>query len=161
MEAKNISYFFIPFIYENNDQFTTLINGLDTSELWEKHHDEIKYMLKYVADKINSEDKKNCQCFHYELQENGRIKAGIPSEEEWLSTREHSFKKKMVNFRFRLLGIHLYCFSTTVCIMAFKVQFKENDPFWIAEAQYYLKKASRETFRRDNEEDSKAMHFLG
>ena len=59
MEAKNISYFFIPFIYENNDQFTTLINGLDTSELWEKHHDEIKYMLKYVADKINSEDKKN------------------------------------------------------------------------------------------------------
>lgn len=160
METKNISYFFIPFIYDNNGQFVTLVKALDMSELWEKRHDEIKYMLKYVADKINSNDKKNCQCFHYELKEEGCIETGIPLKEEWLSTGEHSFKSKPVKFRFQILGTHLYCFSTTVCIIAFKLHFEENDPFWIAAAQYYLKKVSRETFKRDNEKISTSMNFL-
>lgn len=148
---KNTSYFFVPFVYNKHADFNSLINALDESELWEQVHDEIVYMLKYVADKIDSYNKETCQCFHYVLKESGRTQFGLESENDWFYTVPHSFREKEAPIRFQLLNIQLYCFSTTVGMIAFKVHLEQDDPFWVSNAQYHLKKVSRETiFAADN-----------
>ena len=47
---KNTSYFFVPFKYEKYERFKDLTRMLDESDSWELVHDEIIYMMKYVAD---------------------------------------------------------------------------------------------------------------
>lgn len=145
---KNISYIFIPFSFnkkdDNHADFHYFVAALDKSSAWEQVHDKIKYMLKYVADKINSYDNTNCRCFHYELNAFSREKFGIAAEDEWFKTNAHPFNGHQENIRFRILSVHLYCFSTTVGIIAFKLNFEKDDPIWISNAQYYLKKVSKE-----------------
>lgn len=141
---KNTSYFFVPFVFNKHADFSSLVNALDQSELWEQVHDEIMYMLKYVADKIDSYNKKTCQCFHYVLKETKRIQFGLASENDWFSTAPHSFHGEKTPIRFQLLNVQLYCFSTTVGIIAFKVHLEHDDPFWVSNALYHLKKVSRE-----------------
>lgn len=144
MSLENVSYVFLPFRYGKHADFNAVIDDLNESSTWMLVHDEIMYMLKYVADKINSEDRKNCQCFHYQLREESRKEMGLASSSEWYTTTEHEYHGSMERFRFQILDIHLYCFSTSVCIMAFKLYFEKNDPMWISSAQYYIKKVSRE-----------------
>ena len=136
--------FFFSFVYSKHADFNSLIKALDESERWEQVHDEIVYMLKYVADKIDSYNKKTCQCFHYVLKETNRAQFGLASESDWFSTTPHSFRGEDTPIRFQLLNVQLYCFSTTVGIIAFKVHFEHDDPFWVSNAQYHLKKVSRE-----------------
>ncbi|MDO4332678.1 MAG: hypothetical protein Q4C58_08320 [Eubacteriales bacterium] len=119
-------------------------------------HDEIVYMLKYVADKLNSRDRKNCQCFHYELNDGARKELGLALADSWYTTSPHNFRNASEKFRFQILGVQLYCFSTTVCIMAFKLHFEKDDPLWISAAQYYLKKVSREKIYPDGQPDEAA-----
>ena len=118
---KNISYVFIPFTFNKQADFMPLINKLDGSYIWNQVHDEILYMLKYVADKIDSHDRGKCQCFHYALNEAARSQFGLSSEAEWYTTKTHNYKGKEEKFRFRILGVELYCFRTTVCIIAYKI----------------------------------------
>ncbi|MGN0114247.1 MAG: hypothetical protein ACI396_02860, partial [Acutalibacteraceae bacterium] len=61
---------------------------------------------------------------------------------------------KNVKVRFRILDIHLYCFSTTVGIIAFQLNFEKDEPIWISNAQYFLKKVSKEMISIDGH-DSK------
>lgn len=153
----NTSYFFIPFVYEKRDEFVHIIDVLDKSELWNQVHDEIVYMLKYVADKIDSHNKNACQCFHYELNENVREKFGLTSKEDWFYTKPHTYKEKEENIRFQILSIQLYCFSTTVGIIAFRIHLEHDDPFWISNAQYHLKKVSREKIYIEADEAGTTM----
>lgn len=141
---KNTSYFFVPFVYDNQTKFDRLVSSLDASELWEPVYDEIFYMLKYVADKIDSRNKKMCQCFHYILNDSLREEFGLGKQDDWFSTFVHSYHNTDEIIRFQILDIQLYCFSTTVGIIAFKIHLERDDPFWVAHAQYYLKKVSRE-----------------
>lgn len=141
---KNISYIFIPFLFKKRADFHPLVEAFNNSDSWEQIHDEIVYMLKYVADKINGHNSESCQCFHYKLRDIHRDKFGLATEHDWFSTRAHSFGEQDENILFRILSVQLYCFSTTVGIIAFKIHFKKGDPFWVSNAQYYLKKVSRE-----------------
>ena len=141
---KNTSYFFAPFMYEKHEDFNSIIEALDDCEIWEQAHDEIKYMLKYVADKIDSHNKKDCQCFHYILKDNAREKLGLADENKWFYTAPHPYHGKEEHIKFQIRSIQLYCFSTTVGIIAFEVHFENDDPFWISNAQYHLKKISKE-----------------
>lgn len=151
----NISYIFIPFIFEKRSDFTPLVEALNNSGSWEQIHDEIIYMLKYVADKIDSHNKKNCQCFHYKLKDSSREKFGLAAGDEWFSTRAHPFAGQVESALFRILNVQLYCFSTSVGIIAFKISFEKDDPFWVSNAQYYLKKVSRERiFLKDPANDT-------
>ena len=52
---NNISYIFIPFRYEGQDS-RSLPEVLKSSGDWELVDDEIEYMLKYVADRIEGKD---------------------------------------------------------------------------------------------------------
>lgn len=149
---KNISYIFIPFTFNKQADFVPLIEKLDDSYIWNQVHDEILYMLKYVADKINSHDREKCQCFHYTLNETARSQFGLSTEAEWYTTKPHKYKGKEEKFRFHILGVELYCFRTTVCIIAYKICMEKNDPIWISSAQYYLKKVSREKISLDCED---------
>lgn len=141
---KNISYIFIPFIFKNQADFSPLIEAFNNSDSWEQIHDEIVYMLKYVADKIDSHNKEACQCFHYKLKDSYRDKFGLATENDWFSTTTYSFRGQEEKALFRILSVQLYCFSTTVGIVAFKIHLEKDDPFWVSNAQYHLKKVSRE-----------------
>lgn len=141
---KNTSYIFIPFIFRSQADFAPLVGALDSSGDWTQVHDEIMYMLKYVADKINSRDRKNCQCFHYELSAQAREALGLGREDAWFLSESHTFRSTPVRFRFKILSVQLYCFSTSVCIMAFKLYLEDSEPLAVSSAQYCLKKVSRE-----------------
>lgn len=60
---RNISYIFIPFIFEKRSDFDILADALHDSRIWSQVHDEIVYMLKYVANKLNSRDLKTASVF--------------------------------------------------------------------------------------------------
>ena len=51
---KNTSYIFVPFMYGKQADFKPLVAAFSNSALWRQVHDEIAYMFKYVADKIDS-----------------------------------------------------------------------------------------------------------
>ena len=55
---KNTSYFFVPFKYEKYERFKDLTRMLDESDSWDLVHDEIIYMMKYVADKLEWQKKR-------------------------------------------------------------------------------------------------------
>lgn len=154
---KNTSYIFIPFIFKKRSDFNPLIEALNNSDSWEQIHDEIVYMLKYVADKIDSRKKETCQCFHYKLRDPYRSKFGLATENEWFSTTKCSFGGRHENALFRILSVQLYCFSTTVGIIAFKIHLEKDDPFWVSNAQYYLKKVSREKISLGDPAKAKTM----
>lgn len=152
MEAlNNISYIFIPVSMGKQSDFDLLSNALEQCDLWEQIHDEIMYMLRYVADKINSRDRDNCQCFHYRFKEEHREQKGLAAGDVWYSTKEYFFRGIMEKFRFQILAVELFVFSTGICILAFRVHFEKSDPLWISSAQYYLKKVSREMIRPEQE----------
>lgn len=150
---KNTSYIFIPFNFSDPADFKRLIDEFDKSILLKKTNDKILYMLKYVSDKINSNDKESCQCFHYEVTDYARNELNLATKDDWFTTKEivedGKSKQREEEYRFKILSIQLYCFSTTVGIFAFKIYFEKNDPFWISNAQYYLKKVSRENICLD------------
>lgn len=165
MSLSNTSYVFIPFSFEKRSDFGSIISDLDKSQTWELKHDEIKYMLKYVADKIDSKNRENCQCFHYVMKDEAREKVGLASAEEWYTTLSHENDSsvgetiKKMQFRFHILGVQLYCFSSSVCIMAMKLHFEENDPLHLSTAQYFMKKVSREKVKL-GKEGEKTFTFL-
>ena len=70
---KNTSYFFVPFKYEKYERFKDLTRMLDESDSWDLVHDEIIYMMKYVADKLDSRKPEQCLCFHNGMAEKEKI----------------------------------------------------------------------------------------
>lgn len=114
-------------------------------------------MYKYVADKIDSNNKNSCQCFHYVLKDERRESFDIADNQKWCYTIPHTFQGKEVGIRFQLLEVHMYCFSTTVGMVAFRIHLESNDPFWIAHSQYYLKKVSREKIFMNSDRESTTM----
>lgn len=140
----NVSYIFVPFSFRKQADFTPLMEAFDNSAFWEQIHDELVYMLKYVSDKIDSHNKETCQCFHYQLRDSARARFGLAAETDWFSTEPHVFRGQNEKISFRILSVQLYFFRTTVGMIAFKIYMEKDDPLWIANAQYHLKKVSRE-----------------
>ena len=150
---ENKSYMFIPFILERGeppDAFRPLVEKVGKSRNWVQQTDEVRYMYKYVSDKFDCRNPKQCQCFHYRLEETSRGKIGIPEPGDRCRLEElQMYHGHQEYFGFYILEIHLYLFSTSVGIVAFKLRFEKNNPLWIASAQYYLKKAARQMICTD------------
>lgn len=153
----NISYIFIPFSFSKKADFIPLAEAFSKSSAWEQVHDELIYMLKYVSDKIDSRHKETCQCFHFQLSDSARNRFGLASENDWFSTAKHPFRGQEENISFRILSIELYFFRTTVGIIAFKIHLEKDDPLWVSNAQYHLKKVSREKLFSGNMSASTTM----
>lgn len=141
-DKLNTSYIFIPFIL-NAHSYSELINALNDSSSWKVIHDEIVYMLKFVADKFNSKNAANCQCFHYRVS-SSKFKELIGEEGATYCTKEHEFFNEKVKFDFLIEDIQLYCFSTSVNILAIRIAFNDSNPMYVSAALYNLKKVSRE-----------------
>lgn len=139
-QVTNASYFFIPFSY--GCSFHKFYQSLTHSESWEIVHDEIKYMLRHVADKLDSTKEDSCLCFHFALKDEARKKLQMISSED-VCQMEGKFSGEKEIFPFRLTGVQLYCFSTQIGVMAFRLAFDRDDSIWLATAQYYAKKVSR------------------
>lgn len=140
----NISYVFLPFSYHNREQFLALAEYYEQSGSWNLQHDEIRYLFRFVAEKMDSTRRDDCRCFHYTLSPEARLNKGFADVDSWYVTERHSFNDQEIRFRFQIPDLELFCFSTGVCILLFKLHFAVNDPYYIASAQYYLKKVSRE-----------------
>ncbi len=140
----NTSYVFVPFVYEKNTQLRSIVAGLDACGGWSRVHDDIRYMFRYVADKLDSRAQKHCQCYHYMLTPQGADAAGLVLGDEGYATDAQPFRAGQVQFGFGIQSVQMYCFSTSVGILAFQLCFAQNDPDWIASAQYYLKKLSKQ-----------------
>lgn len=143
--SSNISYIFIPMNFSDADDFQKVCSEFNACGAWEQLNSKWKYMLKYVADKFDASKPEQCRCFHYILNNDARTRAGIAAADEWYSLGTTGYLDNADEvFRFRILDVELFCFSTSVCIMAFKVNFETKDPLRIATAQYNLKKVSKE-----------------
>ncbi|MCD8109837.1 MAG: hypothetical protein LUE14_07025, partial [Clostridiales bacterium] len=162
----NTSYIFIPFHYTEKKYSETAKNRhfpeRDENTLlqricrkiyceqekeiavWEPVRDELRYILKYVADKFICEDDNRRQCFHYRLNEMGRSRYGLGDASDWFLTEEHTYDEQKVRFRFQITSVQLFCFTTSICMAAFQVCFDDDDPIRISTAQYYLRKVSKE-----------------
>lgn len=53
--------------------------------------------------------------------------------------------------------MQLYLFRTTVGIVAFQINLENDDPFWVSNAQYHLKKVSREKISCKNVTTTKTL----
>ncbi len=137
---------------------------------WEKVDDDVKYMLKYVSDKFDSKgqnemgtlspgsvmlqfalenssggDKSKCLCYHFKFKDDAREKYGIYAAQDWYHlVDQHVFQGQETDFRFQITDIEMFCFSTCISIMTFRIVMERSEPFWISSAQYYLKKVSQE-----------------
>lgn len=157
---NNISYIFIPFHYLENENSDSLPSVLEQSGNWIKSNDKMQYMLKYVTDKIEGQESGKRRCLHYTLGNRAIESYGISGNK--FCTEKHSYHGKETEFAFRILSVHLYCFSTSVSILAFQLSFEceitqepsgesgkrhrltQEQMLRLSAAQYYLKKVSRE-----------------
>lgn len=153
----NTSYIFIPFSFYKQADFDSLIEAFDKNNAWEQLHDELTYMLKYVSDKIDSRNKEACQCFHYRLRDSARDRFDLATENDWFSTATHLYRGQDEIILFRILSVQLYLFRTTVGIVAFQINLENDDPFWVSNAQYHLKKVSREKISCKNVTTTKTL----
>ncbi len=151
---KNTSYLFLPFSYAHAKDFVDINKAFGNNSCWDIYQDEIKYLLKYVAEKFDSRNKADCKCYHYQLNDFGRQIYGLGSEDDMFCIKGDDFEH-----RFRILSVHVYCFSSTVGIISVRVNFDSNDPLYITNAQYHLKKISRTKIFSDNAEDSSFTLF--
>lgn len=141
--SKHTSYFFIPIWMDASDSFRDLIDAIDSSEQWMLRHDEIRYMLKFVADKIDSSNEERRLIFHYLLRYGCRKTYGLPGVDQCFETvGAFPFRESGQPIRFQVVDAHLFCFSTRVCILAFQVVFDNQTPAWVADALFALKRAS-------------------
>lgn len=148
---KNTSFFFIPFAYSQRNDFHLLVSELEKGDKWCPVSNNNKYMLKYVASKFDSSNKKSCQCFHFTLNDSFRKAAGLGDANDCFHTQAHTYRKKSEPVNFRIASVQLFCFSTTIGVLAFEICFEDNDLIKISNNQYYLKKVSKEKIYSDNE----------
>ena len=79
----NISYVFLPFSYHNREQFLALAEYYEQSGSWNLQHDEIRYLFRFVAEKMDSTRRDDCRCFHYTLSPEARLNKGFADVDSW------------------------------------------------------------------------------
>lgn len=156
---KNTSYLFVPFLLNDPKAFPAFKEALDRRPEWKSKQDGNLYFLKFVADKINARDEKNCQCFHFVLNPESRGDF-FPGDRESRYQTNGYYQGEATVFPFTIRETHLFGFTTSVGMLAFQLCFEEEDPFRIAAAQFYLKKVEDRNFFPEGEKDG-ALTFLG
>lgn len=156
-KPDNTSYIFIPFCFEDRKDFRPLVDAMRSSDTWNQEEIQVRYMLKYVADKIKAPDENARQCFQFGLNDQARSGLGLAGKDEWCSTAEYTFRGETVKARFKLVDIKMFCFRTSVGMFAFRVSFENDDPYWISNALFYMKKVSRTELELGSPENKDTM----
>ena len=141
---SNISYLFIPFSMKSPADYRSVVQKAQTSHFWKPAEDELLYLYKFVADKLDPRDDTNCRCFHFHLTDDKRDVFGLDSPDTWLTYNSTNRDGKVTySASLQIPDVQLYCFSTGVCILAIAISFHTDDLMKIANAQYYIKKVGR------------------
>lgn len=139
---KNFSYLFIPVTTEELEQFPLFCQNITKENGWRSVPMENRYLHKYVAERVAIHANIN---HRFRLDSQFAENHGLYLGNQWYSTQSKNFKEeKNISFEFLIAGVDLYLFAPDMCILAFELRFRDNDPFKIAAAQYYLRKLSSE-----------------
>lgn len=145
---SNFSYIFIPFSLEQERHFVPFNDALAQNELWKPFPDKIRYLHRYVSDRlINCETKDDVDgpnMRHYQLKTCPDASVGLFFDRCYKTAPRSFGGKADETFDFKIADVQLFSFNTTICVMLFRLQFENNDPFHIAAAQYYLRKVHAE-----------------
>lgn len=140
---KNISYLFVPLTTEDLEQFSVFRKGITKAHGWLPAGIENRYLHRYVLEQLSKDGEDSCSCFR--LQEDYAREHGLQLGAKWYSTGEKKFKgTKIPGFHFTISDVFLFTFDTPLCILAFELGFREDDPLYVASAQYYLRKINAE-----------------
>lgn len=143
----NFSYIFIPFYFSNFEQFNASVSS---DEHWIENDDKIKYLHKYVADRLMKEDGGEKNTYHYKFNREKSSELGVG-----LNNCIYSVHSKEGKYEFRISDIETFVFDNNVSILALQLKFLENDPLKISSAQYYLRKISDEKIEHTVESGEK------
>lgn len=142
---KHFSYIFIPFSMEHPGSFQAMTKAVTESGKWDPIHENIRYMLKYVSDKYMDSDNQNRLFYHFALRDDCRGMFQLPPASEWLQTSEtYPVGKIWEHIRFQLHKVHLFCFGTRMCILAYQISLDKAEPLDVADSLFHLKMASVE-----------------
>ena len=150
MEPRNFSYIFIPLRIKQFE--TPLLNvRCDASESWERKQDSLRYLLRYVANKIDGTDGE-ARCRHYVMTKGCDIigkkcVAFHKCEQSVTEAREGRFELTPKQ-------VELYTFSTGICLGAVLVELGSSDPKYQINARYHLKFVDRTQYTSDLREGS-------
>ncbi len=152
----NTSFFFIPVRFRDPGDYAGLTERLDHDPLWEERRDRLRYLMRYVSDKLED------QCRHYVLKEDAFPALSLPPARSLFHTRSFRESAGRRDYRFTLDEVHLYVFETSVCVLAFGISFEDPDPMSVAAGIFHLKNVSSERFAPEGEKADKknGMTFL-
>ncbi len=143
MEAEqksNISYVYIPFcIRKGNIQ--TFKNSFSRSGRWKSEDDDLKYLFRFVANKVDGSDNNN-RCWHYGLQNDplGIIGKTLTGNSGSDSIIDQYWRGK---FLLTIESMEVYMFSTCVGMFVFCVTLGTDDTWGIINSRYNLKYVSK------------------
>ena len=168
---NNISYIFIPFRYKEKTNTKSILTALELDRQWRRVDDKIKYMLKYVADKIENKESGKSRCAHFVLTDEAMELYGFAGEKNTFYTEKHLLNGIEAAYAFEITGVQIYYFSTSVSLLIFQLHFKSTsgvsgslpsqELLRISSAQYYLKKVSHEYIHQCGEKGIKRTTLLG
>lgn len=136
----NSTFFFIPLRFRDPGSYADLTDRLDRDPLWEGKRDHLRYLMRYVSDKLED------QCRHYVLQEEAFSALSLPPAGTRLHTRTFKEDSGSRAYGFALETVHLYVFETSVCVLALEISFEDPDPLAVSAGIFHLKNVSREPF---------------
>ena len=159
-EFMNISYIFIPFCMRNGN-IDTFKNRFSESDTWDAMSDELKYIFKFVANKVDGSDNHN-RCVHYVRKHDkisilnkpliGNFKSELNIQQNWRG-----------KFPLTIEDMEIYMFSTNVGMFVFRVVVGSDDPAVIIDARYNMKSVSKTEYAladdiEKNKEDINSCH---
>ncbi len=145
---SNFSYIFIPFSLEKAAHFIPFDKAIKDSGQWEPVGDKIQYLHRYVSDRLVSRETNGetiASMFRYRFKKSCGADAGLFFDRPYRTAPTTFQDEENVTFDFRIADVQLFLFNTTVCVMAFRLQFENDDPLHIAAAQYHLRKIDKES----------------
>lgn len=151
---NNFSYLFVPLTTENIEQFSAFYKNINAKTGWEPINVENRYLHRYVSERITKHAVEETGGYHFRLNGEFAQEQGLH-----LGTRHYSTEAKVYQgqkdtyFQFLIANVELFAFSTGICILAFELQFQDDDPIKIASAQYYLRKIATERIHLADDPD--------
>lgn len=152
---SNMEFLFLPIDLVNMD-YDSFQSGLETNSLWcfTDDRDKNRYIYRYITDKMNPDQKDECLYLHYCLSDQAAHERGWGEDGTIYQVEQEAGENSLEEtFCFRIQTVHLYTFRTEVSILAIQISFLKNDPGYIANGLYYLKKVQRARLIPEGAED--------
>ena len=156
----NFSYLFVPVTTDNGEQFSQFYKRITPENGWNPDKIANRYLHRFVIEKISSSESDGGA--HFILDSDFASENGLYLGTKWYTLGKKKYKgEDNADFSFMISNVELFAFSTSICILAFELRFKDNDPKKIAAAQYYLRKISTEQiYLADDTEKQNGESFV-